>query len=236
MSRNTWVISESSPTVASEIDEFIHKHTLLVSVISASSKTLHLFHWPHNSSSTPFFMTTTLSIEDLRFVAAFRERCVVPISSSSFSSHDSETLLSSLAGKTHFDGPQRSDSCESTVQQIVAQLPKFLPAEGFSSSSQESTKLDLYSVEVRTRAEDGLNDTGLEEMVWKWAKPNSPYQKGGCWCSTIEEVVADGVWGAGKVEKWKKEVMFQGGSKPVTILSDEEFENRRYLIDSESMS
>jgi hypothetical protein len=188
-------------------------------------------------------MTTTLSIEDLRFVAAFRERCVVPISLSSFSSHDSETLLLLLAGKTHFDGPQRSDSCESTVQQIVAQLPKFLPAEGSSSSSQESTKLDLYSVEVRNRAEDGLNDTGLEEMVWKWAKPNSPYQKGGCWCSSIEEVVADGVWGAGKgflllvekVEKWKKEVMFQGGRKPVTILSDEEFENRRYLIDSEPM-
>jgi hypothetical protein len=104
------------------------------------------------------------------------------------------------------------------------------------SSPLALTRLDLYSMEVLTRAENGLEDIDADRVVWKWAKPNSPYRTRGRWCPTIDEAVEDGIWSAGKglmllaekVSVGKKNAMFQNGRKPVSILSNEAFERERF--------
>jgi hypothetical protein len=107
----------------------------------------------------------------------------------------------------------------------------------FSSSPQECTSFNLYSVENLTRAEDGLEHVvDADEMVWRWAKPASPYRKSGWWYSTVDEAVTDGVWNAGrgflllieKVGTWTKKAMFEGGRKPIMILSNETLERNGF--------
>lgn len=227
MSRTTWHRPEGWPTIHSQMDEFIYKHTFLISIAQASSDEpqaqCSLSHWHHHAPGPSLVIATALALDDLRHVSVFRELGPFPIPPSRSSSGDWETLLSSVTVTAHLDAGQDVDiRCKSIVQHIVAQLQNAAPVEGPSSSSlsQECKSLNLYTIETLTRGENGLEDVvDADEMVWKWAKPASPYRTTGFWHTTVEEAVTDGVWNAGrgflllaeKVGKCQKKAMFEGG-------------------------
>lgn len=217
-----WVVSEISPALFSEEDEFKIKHTLLASVVQTSSKTSQtqssLYHWHHHAPGPSLVIGTALTLDDLRHVSGFRE-----IMLNHCSLHE-ETLMSLLIVSSDLSAQKDVDICESIFQNVISRLQRPIPTEE-RSSSNEATSPNLYSIEALSRTENAFKDGDADELIWKWAKPTSPYMKHGHWCFTIEEAIRQGVWNTGrgfilfgeKVGKQRKEILFQDGRIPVTL-------------------
>lgn len=213
-------------TMNSEAEEFLHKHTLFISIAVPSSETvkeqcnLHYLH--HHNPTTVFTISTTLTLDDLRHVNEFRELGTFPIPSNQSPAENEPASPSSSSVIENRESQQNLNIDKAIIQQLISNLRTTMSAE------QESARVKLYSIEVLTRVEDAFANGNVDEMVWKWTKPSSPYLRYrpmGWWYSTIEEAVTDWVWTAGTgiqllmeaVGKEKKEFMLEGGKKPLII-------------------
>jgi hypothetical protein len=212
-----------------ETEQFLYKHALFISDLVPSSDagqnqcSLHYIH--HQTVHTPsafLNVSTTLTLDDLRHVSGFRELGSFPIPSNRSSAQNEPILLSSLIVPDNVASQQEFDIDKASIQQLISQLRSTI------SASQTSASAKLYSIEVMTRVEDAFANGDVEDMVWKWIKPSTPYlpyRPMGWWCSTIDEAVTDWVWTTGAeiqllmevVGKEKKKTMFEGGKKPLMI-------------------
>jgi hypothetical protein len=159
-----------------------------VSVVpsQASADLCSFHHWHHHSPASSFVIPTSLTLDDVRHIFAFRELGSFTIPTSQSSPQDRHAYLSSRAETASQDG----DGDQAIIQSILGSLTPAAPAH-------DAAELQLFSVEVATRAEDGLADGNVAAMVWNWAKPTSLYLPRGTWSATVSEAVVDGVWRAG---------------------------------------
>lgn len=184
--------------------------SVVASQASAGQCSFH--HWHHRSPDSSFVIPTTLTIDDVRHISAFRELGTFSLPASHSSPQDRHEYLSSKAGTASQD----SDADQAIIQNMVRSLKTTEAAP----APQDPVELQLYSVEIATRTEDGLADGNVAAMVWNWTKPTSLYLPRGTWSATVSEAVVDGVWRAGmgfalEVEKVGEEGrtdMFKRGS------------------------
>jgi hypothetical protein len=81
---------------------------------------------------------------------------------------------------------------------IIALVQKHLSSTQSRPSPHKSgTAVQVFALPVFGKSHDALV-TGGPHIVWQWIKPSSPYRKRGWWELTLEEVLTDGEWSAGK--------------------------------------
>jgi hypothetical protein len=159
-----------------------------------SSQQSSVHHWRQGSRETSFVIPTTVIPEDMRHIVGFHDLGTFAIPGSrSTSTDERHSYLSSLTEATDTPGQQGIECDRAIIRNIVAGLKTEEPV----SASLERADLKLSSIEIVTRAEDGLSASDEDEMVWNWVKPGSLYLTKGSWYRTLNEAVVDGVWRAG---------------------------------------
>ncbi|CAK7201581.1 hypothetical protein SEUCBS139899_004288 [Sporothrix eucalyptigena] len=195
--------------VEEELAGFSHKHTILATATSDVEAGTHteqakdrpiqvtLYDWCHAGAATPSLTTGPFDPHSyLSSLRGFDDLGTVRV--------DPEVDLLVLLAKTD---EAEYDFCKwdedevrkrPAIAECVRQLRQRLETTAATIATTDHKALQLWTFSVLSQTESPIFVSAHDKLVWRWCKPESPYNKRSKWFTQPHDVIQDGAWNAGK--------------------------------------
>ena len=214
------VPTEAQPMAFSSTEDYTHRHNAYMSTVTLphessevdnmdiSGRRLTMLHFcrPDSSSSTStapvsYPVPGELRPDTLTMVQGFQDCGIFHLPKESIgdeADHLQQRLRDALSARLH--GLHEANCTEDSGSEHVDSV-------GLVDSKQKDVDLDnrdapvfhVYKIHMFTKSADAFDSPEQTTLLFKWAKPESVYdRKSGFWETTLFDVIEDGMFNAGR--------------------------------------